>query len=336
MQHDLIELLACPLCTGDLAWEILEEQHGLIRRAWACCQDCSAVYPVQDGIGVFLPEPELAEPWEDETHVLLQGVRSQPDVEQRLLSTPLEALSPVDAYYRALVLESQGDLGQARIVYETALLQLYAPEQLICRESQLHYLVEHLDDAGGPVLILSSGRAELTEAIRRSKTMPLIIAGASPGMLARLRRWLGFLHLETGVSCLACDPRQTPFKDGALPVVTTDQGLANQQALGRLLKEMRRVSSRLAAVHAFYPLHDASNAAAIEALGLKMALHWENLQPVLAAAGWEARRENVCRSRAQPPPRGSLVSAPGFEALPVAETWLDWCTLVARPEKQPL
>ncbi|MGB3943959.1 MAG: methytransferase partner Trm112 [Methanothrix sp.] len=60
MKRDLMEILACPLCKGDLDLEVFEEAEGEIRTGKLCCKSCGEVYPIEDGIPNMLP-PELRE-----------------------------------------------------------------------------------------------------------------------------------------------------------------------------------------------------------------------------------------------------------------------------------
>ena len=57
MKRDLMEILACPICKGDLDLEVTEEndeiKEGVLR-----CVKCNLEYPIEDGIPNMLP-PEL-------------------------------------------------------------------------------------------------------------------------------------------------------------------------------------------------------------------------------------------------------------------------------------
>ena len=52
MQKELLEILACPRCHGQLE-ALGSPLQGL------CCHACSVVYPVREGIPVMLPEEAL-------------------------------------------------------------------------------------------------------------------------------------------------------------------------------------------------------------------------------------------------------------------------------------
>jgi uncharacterized protein YbaR (Trm112 family) len=58
MKRDLLDILACPLCKGDLTLEVFEENEKEIITGKLCCQACRECYPIEDGIPNMLP-PDL-------------------------------------------------------------------------------------------------------------------------------------------------------------------------------------------------------------------------------------------------------------------------------------
>jgi uncharacterized protein YbaR (Trm112 family) len=58
MKRDLLDILACPLCKGDLTLEVFEENEKEIVTGKLCCQACKECYPIEDGIPNMLP-PDL-------------------------------------------------------------------------------------------------------------------------------------------------------------------------------------------------------------------------------------------------------------------------------------
>ncbi len=95
MKEDLISLLFCPACHGELRWRIAESSLDHIEQAEARCCDCSAMYPVQEGIGLFLtshlPRHDL---WEKAESGLTAYLRKNPETKRRLLDVPLGDLGP--------------------------------------------------------------------------------------------------------------------------------------------------------------------------------------------------------------------------------------------------
>lgn len=58
MRKDLMEILACPMCKGELTLAIDEEKDGEIVRGTLSCAKCNERYPIEDSIPNLLP-PDL-------------------------------------------------------------------------------------------------------------------------------------------------------------------------------------------------------------------------------------------------------------------------------------
>ena len=58
MRPDLMEILACPVCKGDLTLKVTREEAGEIVEGSLHCKSCDETYPIEDSIPNLLP-PEL-------------------------------------------------------------------------------------------------------------------------------------------------------------------------------------------------------------------------------------------------------------------------------------
>jgi len=59
MKKELLDILACPVCKGDLELSIEEEDdQGEIVNGGLYCRKCDQRYPIEEGIPNLLP-PEL-------------------------------------------------------------------------------------------------------------------------------------------------------------------------------------------------------------------------------------------------------------------------------------
>ncbi|MFO7967073.1 MAG: methytransferase partner Trm112 [Archaeoglobaceae archaeon] len=58
MKRDLLDILACPTCKGDLELVVEEENEEEITAGKLVCSKCKVEYPIEDGIPNMLP-PEL-------------------------------------------------------------------------------------------------------------------------------------------------------------------------------------------------------------------------------------------------------------------------------------
>ncbi len=58
MKKDLMEILACPVCKGELELKVAEEDGGEVVTGALLCAACDESYPIEDTIPNLLP-PEL-------------------------------------------------------------------------------------------------------------------------------------------------------------------------------------------------------------------------------------------------------------------------------------
>ncbi len=331
MHTYLIEMLECPACHSELDWHITERGKNRIEAGEARCTECAASYPVWDGIGVFLlsdrPRKDL---WEQADSELTEYLQQHPDVERQLMEPPLEALSPADRFYRAVVLEARGDYTAARAAEDSANQELYTAEYLACWDNQVNYLIEQVSRSQGPIVDLASGRCYLVESLARHLDHPIVATDFSPVVLRRDRRWLESFGLYDRISLLAFDARRTPYKDGVVPTLTTNLGLPNIEEPGSLLEELRRVAAgQFLAISHFYPEGDKANRSVIREAGLEELLYRRTALECFGAAGWVVAVENVCSGPAEPTPAGVVLEGARVDGLPVTETELEWCVLVA-------
>jgi uncharacterized protein YbaR (Trm112 family) len=331
MDQYLVEVLQCPACAGELRWKVRESRDGHLIEADAHCLACGAVYPVRDRIGAFLT-PDLAREdlWEQVESGLSRYLRQHPEIERRLLQGDEADLNAADLLFRAMVLEERGELEQAERIAHEANFRLYTAEYSRCLESQIEWVVKCLANSDGPIIDLASGRGRLVEAMVSELDAPIVASDFSPTVLRRNQRRLRFLGLEQRVSLVAFDARRTPFKTGSVTTMTTNLGLPNIEDSGLLLAELRRiVSGRLLAVTHFYPPDDEPNGVAIRHAGMSDLLFHDRALSQFAAAGWELSIRNACHGIARPTDHSRLLDGAGVDAIPVAETVLEWCVLEA-------
>jgi len=58
MKKDLLDILCCPVCKGDLVLDVAEGNEKEIVNGTLYCGKCNEFYPIEDGIPNLLP-PEL-------------------------------------------------------------------------------------------------------------------------------------------------------------------------------------------------------------------------------------------------------------------------------------
>jgi len=298
--------------------------------AEAHCSVCNAVYPVRDGIGLFLtPELPRNDMWEQVDSGVIKYLREHSEIERELMEVPPDTLAPADRFFRALVLEERGKYHEAQIMEDLANKDLYTLEYINCWNSQMDYVVEWLSGTDGPIVDLASGRCYLVEKVVNKLKRPVVATDFSPGVLRRDRRWFESLGLYEHVSLLAFDARRTPFKDGSVETLTTNLGLPNIEEPDSLLRELRRiVAGKFLAVSNFFPEEDEVNAKVIREAKLEALLYKRRALEQFTEAGWEVRVKNVCVGVARPTSPGVVLEGARIDGLPVADTNLEWCVLL--------
>ena len=65
MRHDLMDILACPICKGVLTLSATREEAGEVIEGSLSCATCNETFPITDGIPNLLP-PDLRRAMEAE------------------------------------------------------------------------------------------------------------------------------------------------------------------------------------------------------------------------------------------------------------------------------
>jgi uncharacterized protein YbaR (Trm112 family) len=55
MKHDLIEVLCCPVCKGELELTVEREEDDEVVEGTLYCGECDETYEIEDGIPDLLP-----------------------------------------------------------------------------------------------------------------------------------------------------------------------------------------------------------------------------------------------------------------------------------------
>ena len=56
MKKDMMDILCCPICKGDLTLKVSEEKGNEIIRGSLLCSSCNVTYDIADGIPNLLPK----------------------------------------------------------------------------------------------------------------------------------------------------------------------------------------------------------------------------------------------------------------------------------------
>jgi len=59
MKKDIMDIICCPTCKGDLILSIKKEEKGEIINGSLTCKKCNYTYSIEDGIPNLLPKQEF-------------------------------------------------------------------------------------------------------------------------------------------------------------------------------------------------------------------------------------------------------------------------------------
>lgn len=334
MHEFLLELLQCPSCRGDLSWTIIMRDSYRILEGLACCDSCGATYPVRDGIAIFLtPDLPREDLWESQGSYISRYLADHPEVEERLLDSPLESLAPADKFFRAMILEERGKFHEAEEAYCVADLEIYTAEYREGRELEFQFVLDKVSRLDGIILDLASGRGALAQAMLQELAgRDVIVTDFSPQVLRQDQRRFKWLGLDDHANFIAFDARKMPFKGNSLPIVTTNVGLQNIRDGIATLKELARViSGRFMAISLFGQEDDLATVEFLYKNGLADFGTRSKALNSFKKLGWNFSVQNAIRVRALPTPKSALIEGAGIDAIPLTETVLEWCTMVAEP-----
>ena len=55
MKRDLMDILVCPVCKGELELKVAKEENDEIVEGALYCKECDETYPIEDSIPNLLP-----------------------------------------------------------------------------------------------------------------------------------------------------------------------------------------------------------------------------------------------------------------------------------------
>lgn len=295
------------------------------------CKSCDSHFPVHRGIGAFLlMEDQRDDLWEETNSQIEALAKSEPEKIRLLLESPIETMNPTDLFFRGLVLDSRRQYKGAREARDLALERSYSPEQRASMSDQMQFVRRQMVGSPGPVVDLASGMGSLLEVLLPGADQHFVATDLSPRVLMRDQAVFGEITRGRGMSYLAFDARHTPFADGSVPTMVTYLGLANVRDPGGLMKELRRVvSGELLAINLFYPERRGPNTDAIRQLKLEALMYRKSALRQFREAGFKVKVENSQNVLSRPTPKGEILEGAETDSLPVADTFVEWCTLVA-------
>ncbi|MDG6913518.1 MAG: hypothetical protein JRN35_10630 [Nitrososphaerota archaeon] len=121
-----------------------------------------------------------------------------------------------------------------------------------------------------------------------------------------------------------------PFADKSVPTMVSYVGLSRVEDPGGLMRELRRgLSVKVFAISIFYHERKGPNADAIRRFKMEPLLYRDSSVRQFEEVRFKVTIENAQSVLGQPTPVGTILKEAQTGGLPMTETQVEWCTLVA-------
>lgn len=323
----LQDKLICPLCHGELTWNVLEENQINIIEAHITCTSCGKEYSVKDQIANFLTENEVEDDtWQTGENYLDKLFKENPDLKERLMTAPLEEISAADMYVRADILKKEGLEKEAEELRGIAAKNAYTKESQDAGQEQFKYVVSLLKDEKQFVLDIASGYCTLVKEILQYTELPVVATDVSLNIIKKSYNSLCNSGYGERISFVAFDARRTPFRSNSIPVMTTFVGLQNIEKPGNTLAELRRISSGIFySVCSFCSENDEANRSVLRKSGTEYMWLKESHKQEFIHNGWNVEVLNSVFAKSSPTPMGKILTNAAIDGFPVADGIFEHC-----------
>jgi len=337
MHKYLQPLLICPKCRSELNWKINKATKKYIVNADINCSNCGQKYFVKDRIGNFLIDYEEKPPadnWERYEEYDSLFFSDNPDKKQALLDAPIESLNIVDLYLLNRLLQKIDTPDAEEKISNISKLNQTRPAQ-DAGPSQLSYVWNILRNHSGFVLDIASGMGSLANRLFASSRFDIIVSDISYFVLRDSYKNLSAAKTDR-LTKIAFDATASPFRDSSVDVITTFYGLQEIPSTKSALKECYRICNDKFYIIASFSPKDDDETYKIKKETYKftdefnMAGKKDSCMEFIREAGFDVECENSKSVFSPKAPRSEFIPNFGFDALPIVDITVEFCTLIAK------
>ncbi|MCM1991843.1 methyltransferase domain-containing protein [Oceanirhabdus seepicola] len=331
MHKQHINMLECPVCHGDLIWEIKEQKGDRVINAEIICSKCKADYEVRDEIAVFLtPDLPRNDLWEKGESGLEKHFKENPEIYKELMTTPEEELNGADYWFKASYLDMKGNYEESSRMYKRTHEKIYTQDSINGLKSQKEFVIKNIENDNDTIVDIASGKGYLVEAMLQDTNNYIIATDFSPIILERNREYFKFKGLYEKLSLIAFDARKTPFKNNSIQIMTSNVGIQNIEDPGNVIDEMNRITKGkfMSIMH----LIDENDKVHIELFenygGLDYATK-ERAKDTFKRNSWNSEIQNSFMAEIKPTPTGKILDGGQIDGFPIQDTKVEFCVIVA-------
>lgn len=328
MLETIKNMLQCPSCSGDLEWtHIKKRDENFIVEASIECLQCHGQYAVDNEIAYFLTNLDRNDLWKKAESGITKYLNDNPDIKDELMTTPIQSLHPTDLFFRASLIEEQGNYAESEQLFEIAEKKIYTKEYIECSKKQIDFIKDLEIPQDDIILDIASGKGYLVFKLLNKMPNHIIMSDFSPVVMRKNKKRLEYKNYLNKASLMVFDSRKTPFKNSNIKWMTSFLGLGNIEDNFGLIKELKRILlGDFYSIMFFFKKTDSEN------INFIMNNKISNLN-ILSIALEEFKKVdfsvellNTCESFCKPTQVGEIIDA-NIDALPIHETIIDWKTI---------
>ncbi|WBW97299.1 methyltransferase domain-containing protein [Oceanirhabdus sp. W0125-5] len=331
MHKKHIDMLECPLCHGELIWDIKEESAQRIINAEIICSKCKGDYEVRDEIAVFLtPDLPRNDLWEKGESGLEKYFKENPDIYKEMMTTPEEELNGADYWYKAAYLEMKENYEGSSRMFKNAMEKIYTQEYIDGWKSQREFVIKNIDNDDHTIVDIASGKGYLVEEMIQDTNNYIIATDFSPTILERNREYFKIKGLYDRLSLIAFDARKTPFKNNSIEIMTSNLGIQNVENPGNVIDEMNRITKgKFMSVMQLIEEDDKIHMELMDKYSSTDYATKERAAVTFRRDNWNSEIQNSFIAEIKPTPKGKILEGAQIDGFPIQDTKVEYCVIVA-------
>ncbi|MBD8047897.1 MULTISPECIES: methyltransferase domain-containing protein [Clostridium] len=326
-----INLFQCPLCHGELKWDIKTESKDRVINAKITCLECNEQYEVKDEIAIFLTsELSRNDLWQQGESGIEKCFRENPEIFNKLMNTPEEKLNGADHFFKASYFEIKRDYERSSKMFKNAVEKVYTKDYIYGMKSQREFVINNIVDDDKVIVDIASGKGYLVEELLNKRKNYILATDFSPTILLRNKEYYKFKGLYDKLSLIAFDARKTPFKDNAIEIMTSYVGIQNVEKPGEVISEMYRIcKDEFMSVMHFIDENDKANMDFIKEFNSTAYATRSNAIETFKKCGWKAEIMNSFIAEVKPTPKGEILEGASIDGIPVEDSRFEFGVVLA-------
>lgn len=328
MLYDIICIMICPKCRGELIWDITKRVGNRVEEAKIRCASCKEEYNVHDGIGEFIKECNESKGVDNFLDNRSSLLNISEETKKALLEASLNSLNASDLSFYADLMRERGKVKTAAKVKILERNKKFSKEYYNIIEKQFENVSNLIKD-DGYILDIATGRGSFLKHLLEKHDNHIVGSDISLTGLSDLKKELIAMGKYDRVSLFAFNGKAIPFRDNSFNIATSFYGIGHITNVELFIREVTRIiQNKFLSIENLYFEDGSENTRRIYELG------WEDkfenkLVPNIEKLGLDVNIENPHIVKINPTPVSEYVKIP-VNSLPVVETEVKSCTIIIK------